>query len=87
MGWGRTLGQQSDLHGGSGGTQAAVGQNRRRRPRGEKNMSNCYFPLTSGMVDNFLQLHKLQQLVEHLLRSSTKRVEWNQFLVEWSGVS
>ena len=44
-----------------------------RRPRGKNKMSNCYFPLTSGMVGNFSQLHQLQELVEHLLRSSRRR--------------
>jgi len=39
-----------------------------------------------GMVGNFHELHQLQELVEHLLRSSQKKVEWSQYLVEWSGV-
>ena len=38
------------------------------------------------MVGNFYQLHQLQELVEHLSRSSIKKVEWSQYLVEWSGV-
>jgi len=38
------------------------------------------------MVGNFHELHQLQELVEHLLRSSQKKVEWSQYLVEWSGV-
>ena len=39
------------------------------------------------MVGNFEQLHVLVELVEHLLRSSKKKVEWSQYLVEWSGAS
>ena len=38
-----------------------------------------------AVVGNFIQLHQLHKIVEHLLRSSTKKVEWSQFLVEWSG--
>ena len=48
---------------------------------------NRYFPLISGMVGNFQQLYVLVELVEHLLRSSQKKVEWSQYLVEWSGAS
>ena len=33
--------------------------------------------VTSGMVGNFNQLHQLQEWVEHLLRSSKKKVEWS----------
>ena len=39
-----------------------------------------------AVVGNFTYLHQLQELVEHLLRSSQKKVEWSQYLVEWSGV-
>ena len=28
--------------------------------------------VTSGMIDNFIQLHQLQKLVQHFLRNSTK---------------
>ena len=37
-------------------------------------------------LGNYSQLHQLHKLVEHLLRSSQKKVEWSQYLVEWSGV-
>ena len=32
-----------------------------------------------------MQLHRLQFFLEHLLRSSPKKIEWSQYLVEWSG--
>ena len=33
--------------------------------------------ITSGMVGNSTQLHQLQKMVDHLLRSSTKKMEWS----------
>ena len=52
----------------------------------ENRLSESFFCVIDGMVGNFFQLHQLQELVEHLLRSSQKKVEWSQYLVEWSGV-
>ena len=42
--------------------------------------------ITSGMVGNSTQLYQLHYLVEHLLRSFQKNLEWSQFFMEWSGV-
>ena len=45
-----------------------------------------YIYITSGVVGNFHQLHELQELVEHLLRSSKKKDEVEPIFcgVEWS---
>jgi hypothetical protein len=45
-------------------------------PRGrEKRNSEPFFPLTSGVVGNFFQLHKDLELVEYPLRHSIKTME------------
>ena len=46
------------------------GRGGQRRIDGES-----FFFKRVSVVDNFIQLHQLQELVDHLLRSSTKKVE------------